>query len=272
MISENSTTAEWILHSSAGGIGTIVLERGPANAYNPQLLGELGDAITTLSADKSVRVVIIKSAIPSFFCAGADIREFLAASGAQRSALAAQARAITRQIDLSPKVFIAAIAGHTLGGGLELALACDLRIASHGSYKVGLTEVRLGVLPGNGGTQRLARVVGASKALEMVVMGEPMTADEAGEAGLFNRQVEAANFAATVQMVASKIASGPPDVIASAKQSVLQGIDLDLAAGLQLEAELANALIDAPDATEGMLAYTEKRAPRFGPSDDAPQH
>jgi len=160
-------------------------------------------------------------------------------------------------------VFIAAIAGHALGGGYEIALACDLRVAAQGSYRLGLPEVTLGLLPGTGGTQRLPRLIGRGRALELMTTGRTVTPEEAERLGMVDRLVAADELDRTVTDLATSLAGGAPLAIAAVKRAVHQGLDRPLAGGLQAELEQLAPLFASEDAREGMMAFTEKRPPRY---------
>ena len=157
--------------TSEGAIGFITLDKPPANSYDYDFMVELGEAIDTAAADDVLKVVIVRSASKKFFCAGADIKAFLANDTAGNMKMINQGHEALASIARIPKVFIAQIEGHALGGGLEISLACDLRFGARGTYKLGVPEVTLGLLPGNGGTQRLPRIIGVPKALDLMVTG-----------------------------------------------------------------------------------------------------
>jgi enoyl-CoA hydratase/carnithine racemase len=160
----------------------------------------------------------------------------------------------------SPKLFVAWIAGHALGGGLEIALACDLRYAADGSYRLGTPEVTLGLLPGNGGTQRLPRIIGRGPALDLLLTGRQVSPDEAVRLGIVSGLFASGDeFASHVE----KLAAGPPLAIANIKRAVYQGLDVTLEEGLTLERELVEQLFRSRDANEGLTAFSEKRTPRF---------
>ncbi len=163
----------------------------------------------------------------------------------------------------TPKVVIAALPGHTVGGGLEIALACDLRIMAKDSGKIGLPEVNLGVLPGTGGTQRLPRLIGSSRALDLMITGRLLGPDEALAMGLVNYVYPKETFAADVQTFASGLAHGPSRAISLIKRSVQEGVEMPLSSGLALERELQNRLFVTEDAKEGIASYLEKRKPNF---------
>src|SRR5215472_16653623 len=169
-----------------GAVGIVVLDRPPANSYDYGFLRELSSAVDDARYDDEVRAVVVASASDRFFSAGADVGAFRAGSPSQRAMTALLAHEVFRKFEHTPMLFVAAIAGHALGGGLELALACDLRFAARGSYRLGLPEVTLGLFPGSGGTQRLPRLVGLARGLDMIATGRAVTPEEAHQLGLVN--------------------------------------------------------------------------------------
>ena len=240
-------------------VGTITLDNPPANSYDIDLMRSLAGAIGDASA-ADVRVVVLRSASERFFSAGADVKRFLANDPAANMDMVRVAHEALAGIARSPKLFVAWIAGHALGGGLEIALACDLRYAAEGSFRLGTPEVTLGLLPGNGGTQRLARMIGQGPALELLVTGrqiDPVEAHRLGiVSGLFASEDD---FRAHVD----RLAAGPPLAIANIKRAVYEGIERPLGDGLALERELVEELFRSQDAGEGLTAFSEKRAPTF---------
>ena len=245
------------------GLGEISLNRPKANAYTIEFMQELNQAIDRLESDQSVRVIVIKSAVPRFFCAGADISTFGENDTSTNKVLVRLAQRATAAIERSAKIYIAAIAGHALGGGLELALACDIRLGAAGSYLLGLPEIKLGLIPGNGGSQRLTRVVGEARSLEMCVTGDAIKPAEACRIGLLNQLFPMETFEGDLTAYASRLAAGPPLAMAAAKQSVIKGAELALPDALVLEAELVDTLYDTRDADEGFAAHLEKRSANF---------
>lgn len=248
--------------STADRIGRIVLDRPPANSYDPSFLEELDAAITSVVDDGAV-VAIVSSSSEKFFSAGADVKGFLDRSADDNNAMVARAHEVFDRFAAEDTVFVAAIAGHALGGGYEIALACDIRVAATGRYRVGLPEVTLGLLPGTGGTQRLPRLVGRGRALDMILAGRSVTPDEAYDLGMVDRLVDAEDFTDTVEEMATTLAGGAPLAIAAAKRAVHDGVDRDLADGLAIELAQLAPLFASDDAAEGMTAFTEKRAPTY---------
>ena len=252
-----------VTFSKSDAIGFITLNRPPANSYEINFMRDLDAAIENANGDVGTRVVILKSASERFFSAGADVKAFMAASSAVNMEMIRFAHQALDQLAASGKVFIAAINGHALGGGLEIALACDLRFAAQGNYKIGLPEVTLGLLPGNGGTQRLPRLIGANKALEMMVTGETVAPEEALRLGIVNRLFPADKLMEETEGYARKLAAGATVAVGHIKQAVYRGISMNLSDALALERELIEPLFDTDDAKEGFAAFAEKRRAVF---------
>ncbi len=252
-----------VTFSKAETIGTITLNRPPANSYDIQFMQALDAAIDAADGDPQVKAVILKSASEKFFSAGADIKAFLANSAEANMEMIRTAHRALEKMALSPKVFVAALNGHALGGGLEMVLACDLRFAAEGNYRLGLPEVTLGLLPGNGGTQRLPRLIGANKALAMMLTGESVGPEEAHRLGLVNQLFPAEKLLEETEAYARKVASGASTAIGKIKQAVYQGIALPLSEALALERDLIEPLFKTEDAQEGLKAFAEKRQPAY---------
>src|SRR5215469_15341475 len=170
-----------------GAVGVIVLDRPPANTYDYGFLREFGAAVDDARYDDGVRAVVVASASERFFSSGADVAAFRAGSASQRAMTALLAHEVFRKLENTPMVFVAAIAGHALGGGLELALACDVRFAARGSYRIGLPEVSLGLFPGSGGTQRLPRLVGLSTGIDLIASARTLSPEDARELGIVDQ-------------------------------------------------------------------------------------
>jgi len=210
-----------------------------------------------------VKVALLRSASKRFFCAGADVKAFMANTTQDNMAMIAFAHDVLARIAAIPKVFIAVINGHALGGGLEMALACDLRFAGEGDFTLGLPEVTLGILPGNGGTQRLPRLIGRAKALSMMISGQRVGPQEALALGIVDRLFPAESLWEESLAYARELASGPTVAIGHIKRAVHEGMDMPLAEGLALERDLIAALFDTEDAAEGISAFVQKRPPAF---------
>jgi enoyl-CoA hydratase len=253
---------------SGDGLALLTLTNPPANGYSYDMMRDLDEAVLRARMDDAVHVIVLAGAGEKFFCAGADITMLDAVTPAFKYMFCLHANETLLRLEHTPKLTIAALGGHCVGGGLEVALACDLRIARKGSGKVGLPEVGLGVLPGTGGTQRLARVVGKAKGIELMITGELFDHEEAQRLGLVNRIFEAPDEASFLQQV---LAFGrnfcPPERAAMAvghiKRAVQTGMEVGLEQGLALERELQAKLFASADAKEGIGAYVEKRKPKF---------
>lgn len=249
--------------TSEDGVGVISFDRLPANAYDLAFHQQFNEAIETADASPATRVVIVRSAIPRFFCAGADVKAFSANSTDDNRKMVASAQAALAKIEASRKPFIALLEGHTLGGGLEIAMACDIRFAADGDYKLGLPEVRLGLLPGNGGSQRLPRIVGQSKALMLLLSGENIDPAEALRIGLVDRMFPRDQALDEAMRFAGQVAAAAPLAVEAAKRAVRDGQGQGLQEALELESRLVDKLYDTQDAQEGFRAAVERRPPRY---------
>ena len=254
---------EAIRYELADGVATITLNRPEVhNAMNEKMREELTACFGDIAQNADVRVVVATGAGEKAFSAGADIREFVAPQ------VPVQFRAHRQRVDFRAAMdrcgqpIIAAIRGFALGGGLEFALACDIRIASEDSL-LGLTEVNLAIIPGGGGTQRLPRLVGRGKALEMILTGARIDAREALRIGLIERVVPAGEALSAAQALALTLAERAPVALRYAKEAVVKGLELPLAEGGRLENDLATLLRTTEDRIEGAKAFLEKRKPRF---------
>ncbi len=247
-----------------GGVGIIVLDNPPANLYDHAILREFASAIDDARMDGDIRNVVVTSAAEKFFSGGADVRVFAAGTARSRFMLALLAHEAFRKMENSPLIFIAAIAGHCLGGGLELALACDLRFAAEGSYQIGLPEVNLGLFPGSGGTQRLPRLIGKSKALDLIANATTLKPADAKEIGIVDQLFpDAASCRAGAIEYAAKLASGPSVAIGHAKLAITLGLGGPLDLGLAIEREAIGRVFVSEDADEGIAAFREKRKAEF---------
>ena len=239
-------------------LARITLDNPPANSYDLEVMRRFaGDVDAAIDSD--ARVVLVDSASEKFFSAGADVKRFLEGDVDANMEMVRTSQGAFRRMAAADQVFIAHLAGHALGGGLEIALACDLRLAAPGGYKLGTPEVNLGLLPGNGGTQRLTRLLGPSRALDLLLTGRTFGPDEAVQWGLVSALMEAD----AAQEFAERLAAGPQLAIAAIKRCVYEGGQLPLDDGLALEAELVERLFRSKDATEGLTAFVEKRDPEF---------
>jgi enoyl-CoA hydratase/carnithine racemase len=244
-------------------VGWISLDRPPANSYDAGFREELDQAIGQV-AEAEVAVAVVRSASGKFFSAGADVKAFLERSADENMVMCRRAHQVLDRFAAEAPLFVAAIAGHALGGGYEIALACDIRVAAEGSYRIGLPEVTLGLLPGTGGTQRLPRLIGRGRALELMTTGRTVTPAEAERLGMVDRLVPAGEFEQAVADLAAGLAAGAPLAVAAITRVVNDGLDRSLPDALDRELEELAALFASQDAREGMTAFTEKRKPSFG--------
>jgi len=244
------------------GVALIHLNRPPANSYNRAFLVDLNAAVDEVRWDEDIRgAVLVSDLAPRFFSAGADIANFRASSQQQRVYTVLHAHEILGKIQHTPKVFVAAIGGHALGGGLEIALACDFRFAAEGEYRLGLPEVSLGLLPGNGGTQRLSRLIGRSRALSMMLTAETIGPARAFELGLVDRVVAPDRLVEEAIEYLAQLGRGATLAQGNIKIATTLGADLPLEGALALEREAVWRLFMSEDAAEGLAAFTEKRQP-----------
>jgi enoyl-CoA hydratase/carnithine racemase len=253
---------ELVRLEKADGIGTIRLDRPPMNALNSQVQDELFEAAEQAAADAEIRAVVVYGG-EKVFAAGADIKQMLAM---QYTDMTAWGRGLNRAlgaISRIPKPVVAAITGYALGGGCELALACDWRVAG-ADAKLGQPEINLGVIPGAGGTQRLARLIGPARTKDLVMSGRMVAAEEALAIGLVDRVVPADEsvYDAAVALVRPYV-TGPAHALRAAKLAIDAGLEMDLERGIEWESQLFAGLFATPDRTEGMTAFVEKRKPTF---------
>lgn len=244
-------------------VGYIIFNKPKANSYDIQFMQLLSKTIDEANADKEIKVIALMSKLKRFFCAGADIKVFQKNTTQDNIEMVKQANILSNKLYNSPKISVALLNGHTLGGGLELALACDIRLASDAEFLIGMSEVKLGLMPGNGGTQRLIRRLNLSRALEFLLSGDAITSDQAFDIGLVNQFYPEQEFKTLTTTYLEKLASGPALAMAAIKQAVNLGSEMSLEDGLQLESQLANSLYETEDAKEGFDAFLEKRKPTF---------
>jgi enoyl-CoA hydratase len=242
-------------------IGVVAINYPPVNALGYQRIGELGEAIEYLSKSKEVRVCILTGA-GKFFVGGADIKELHTLTPETAGGFAGLTTQAFNSIAYLKKPIICAINGDALGQGLELALACDIRIAADTAH-LGLPHIKEGLIPWDGGTQRLSRLVGRAKAMEMILTGELIDAQEAYRIGLVNKIVSSQELMPITMEIAREMAKKSPIALRYAKEAINKGMDLSLGQGLRLEADLYFLLHTTKDRTEGIKAFQEKRSPRF---------
>ena len=256
-----ATSGEFVRLDSADGIGTIRLDRPPVNALNTQLQEEIRQAATAAAEDPQIRAVVVYGGERAF-AAGADIAEFTTMTYQQMVARAAQLSSAFDAVARIGKPVVAAVTGYALGGGCELALACDWRVVAEDA-RLGQPEIRLGLIPGAGGTQRLARLIGPARAKDLIFSGRMVDAAEALSIGLADRVVPAAEVYETAVALLRPYTSGPALALRAAKLAVDGGLDRDLAAGLAWESQLFAGLFATADRVEGTTAFLDKRTPRF---------
>jgi enoyl-CoA hydratase len=258
-------TKQLIRYRVESGVGIIELSDPPANTYSYEMNRQLDDAILPARMDNDVHVMVLTGAGEKFFCAGANIQMLTEVDPTFKYYFCLHANENLLRLENTPKLVIAALNGHCVGGGLEIAMAADLRIARKDGGKIGLPEVNLGVLPGTGGTQRLSRLLGKSKAIELMVTGRTFSFDEAKQLGLVNDVFEGENFMDRVMEYARQFC--PPNKAAKAvgriKRAVQTGWEIPIEAGLALERENQQLLFESADAKEGLTAYVEKRPAKF---------
>ncbi len=240
-------------------VAWLTIDNPPANALSAAVLEALGSELDTLAHDQDARVLVITGAGSQFFSAGADLKGALALD---LPAYLAAGQDILSRLAAFSRPTIAMLQGTALGGGLELAMACDIRLAAEG-VSLGQPETNLGIIPGWGGTQRLARLVGRSRALEMIMTGETVSALQAESFGLVNRTLPADALVAYTRNLAGRLSRQPPIALAEAKAALDHGLKEGLAAGLAAERAAMLRVIGSDDAREGLLAFLEKRRPRF---------
>lgn len=250
------------------GVALFTLTDPPANTYTHEMMQMLDQRILAARMDDSVQVIVITGSGEKFFCAGANIQMLADVTPTFKYYFCLHANETLSRLEQTPKLVIAAINGHCVGGGLEVAMAADLRIARKGAGKMGLPEVSLGVLPGTGGTQRLVRMVGKSKAIELMATGELFDFERGHQLGIINNIFEAENAATFIERVLDYARQFTPPNRAShavgrIKRSVQTGAEIPFESALALERELQQQLFQSEDAKEGLEAYVNKRRPRF---------
>jgi len=247
------------------GLAILELNDPPANTYTYEMMRQLDQGILDARMDDSVHVIILRGKGEKFFSAGANIKMLTEVTPRFKYFFCLHANETLSRLEQTPKLTIAALNGHTVGGGLEIAMACDLRVAAQDAGKIGLPEVSLGVLPGTGGTQRLARLVGKSAALEMMIKGETFSFDKAKDLGMVNEVYPRNTFWEQVLLYARQFC--PPNKAAKAvgliKRAVQSGAEVPFESGLAIERELQQQLFQSDDAKEGLKAYVEKRMAEF---------
>jgi enoyl-CoA hydratase/carnithine racemase len=263
-----ATKTKLVDYRVKNGVAWLELTDPPANTYTYEMMRDLDDAILQARFDEGVHAIVIRGAGDKFFCAGANINMLKTVNPTFKYFFCLHANETLNRFEHTPKLVIAALNGHTVGGGLEIAMAADIRIARKGAGKIGLPEVSLGVLPGTGGTQRLARLVNKSTAIELMVTGETFDMEKGLALGIVNQIWETASndeFMDKIQKYAEQFC--PPNRAAKAvgriKRSVQSGVEVTFEQALAIERELQQQLFQSDDAKEGLAAYVEKRKPGF---------
>lgn len=256
---------EMVRYRVQDGIAIVEISNPPANTYNFDLLRQLDSTIIQARLDSNVHAIVLRGAGEKFFCAGADIRFISEASAEMRYNFSLFGHETLLRLENTPKLVVAALNGHAVGGGLEIAMAADLRVAKKDGGRIGLAEINLGVIPGMGGTQRLARLVGRGRALELAATGTTFSFEEAQEIGLVNQIFDAQNFfEEALDYVRQFI---PPQksslAVGRIKRAIQSGVESSLGEGLALEREVLAQVFASEDAAEGMKAYLEKRTAKF---------
>lgn len=244
-------------------VGHIVLDRPPANSYDKAFLDDLSAAIDEVRFNAAAKAVVVRSASEKFFSAGADVKMFASTDSEYQFAFVIHANEIMSKFERTPKIVVCAINGHCLGGGLEIALCADIRIAAEGTYNIGLPEVTLGVLPGTGGTQRLPRLIGRQKALELMIRGNAVQPEKAKELGIVDELRPAAELAARAHEMAGFFATGPTLAIGQIKLATVLGAGMPFQNAMLLEHEAVGRLFASEDFKEGVTAFSEKRKPIY---------
>jgi len=259
------TTKTLINYRTDGGVAVIEMFDPPANTYTYEMNRQLDEAILKARMDNGVYVIVLTGSGDKFFSAGANIRMLASVDPTFKYYFCLHANETLLRLEHTPKLVIAALNGHTVGGGLEIAMAADIRIARKDAGKIGLPEVNLGVLPGTGGTQRLSRLVGKSRAIELMVTGNTFSFEEAKELGIVNDIFERDNFMENIMEYARQFC--PPNKAAKAvgriKRAVQTGWEIPMESALAVERENQQLLFQSDDAKEGLAAYVEKRPATF---------
>ncbi|HEX9917821.1 MAG TPA: enoyl-CoA hydratase/isomerase family protein [Pyrinomonadaceae bacterium] len=267
-VQETEAGGKLVRYAAEGGVAVLTLNDPPANTYSYEMMGELDRAILAARMDESVQTIVITGSGEKFFCAGANIGMLQSVTPTFKYYFCLHANETLSRLEQTPKLVIAALNGHCVGGGLEVAMAADIRVARKGAGRMGLPEVTLGVLPGTGGTQRLVRLVGKSRAIELMATGELFDFERGAELGLVNHIYEAETGEAFMRQVLEYAAKfTTPDKAAHAvgriKRAVQTGAEIPFESALALERELQQQLFQSEDAREGLDAYVGKRKPQF---------
>ncbi|HUO51322.1 MAG TPA: enoyl-CoA hydratase-related protein [Gemmatimonadaceae bacterium] len=261
----DKATATLVTYRKEGNVAVLELNDPPANTYTHEMMKQLDEGIIKARFDNDVQVIILRGAGDKFFSAGANINMLNTVDPVFKYYFCLHANETLSRLEQTPKLVIAAINGHCVGGGLEIAMACDIRIARADAGKIGLPEVTLGVLPGTGGTQRLCRLIGKSQAIELMVRGETFSFDKAKELGIVNEVFPKEDWWESVMLYAKQftLPNKAAMAVGHIKRAVQSGGEVPLEYGLAIERELQSLLFKSTDAKEGLAAYVEKRIPAF---------
>lgn len=265
MATATATEARLVEYRVEHGVGIMELNDPPANTYTYEMMRQLDEAVLDARMDKNVQVIVLRGKGDKFFSAGANIKMLSEADPYFKYYFCLHANETLNRLEHTPKLVIAALNGHTVGGGLEIALAADIRLARKDAGKIGLPEVNLGVLPGTGGTQRLSRIVGKSRSIEMMAVGGLTSFEQGKEIGLVNQVLPSDGYWDKVMEYAKQFTT--PNKAAKAvgniKRAVCSGLEVPFESGLAIERELQQQLFQSEDAKEGLMAYMEKRQAKF---------
>ena len=258
-------TRDLVSYRTEDGLGIIEMDDPPANTYTYEMNLQLDAAILNARMDESVHVIILRGAGDKFFSAGANFDMLNSVTPQFKNCFCLHANETLLRLEHTPKLTIAALNGHTVGGGLEIALACDIRLARDEAGRMGLPEVNYGVLPGTGGTQRLGRMLGKTKAIELMITGELFSFDRGLELGLVNKILPKESFWDDVLVWAKQFCppNKPSKAVGHIKRAVQSGVEVPLETGLALERELQSLLFQTEDAKEGIASFVEKRTAEF---------
>src|SRR5256884_9743422 len=262
---EQATTSARVVSVTReqGGVALIHLNRPPANSYDRQFIDDLNAAIDEIRFDEAIGAVVLMSDLPKFFSAGADIGMLRSVTPKARAMPILHMHEVLLKMEHTPKIFIAAISGHCLGGGLEISLAADFRFAAEGEYRLGVPEVTLGLLPGNGGTQRLPRLIGRQKAMELLLTGKPLDPKTAAALGIVDRLVAPDQLLPEAIAFAATLAGRPRVALGEIKPVAKPGPGMSLQSAPSLGREGIFRLFETADAKEGLAAFAEKRKPSW---------
>jgi enoyl-CoA hydratase/carnithine racemase len=262
---QKESTKKLVDYTTDNGVAILALNDPPANTYTYEMMRDLDEAILKARMDDDVHVILLRGAGDKFFSAGANISMLNSVTPKFKYYFCLHANETLNRFEQTPKLVIAALNGHTVGGGLEIAMAADIRIAKKDAGKIGLPEINLGVLPGTGGTQRLARIVGKGTAIELMTSGRLLTFEEAQKTGIVNFVYSADGFFDQVMDYARQFL--PPNkaskAVGAIKRSVQSGAEVPFESALAIERELQQQLFQSQDAKEGLDAYVNKRTPKF---------